>query len=520
MKGRAYFWLWLLGLGMALGIAAWQSYPGYMDAAYYFGGGLQLSRGAGFYEPYIWTYLDDPAGLPHPSHGYWMPLASILSALGMWLSGHHTFAVGRLPFILLASLIPPLTARLALTLDQNRQRAWLAGLFALFSGYYASFLPTTDNFSPYMVLGAAYFLLLAPSPKGTLTARRFFLAGVVTGLLNLARSDGLLWLPMTWLAIGLLWKKAGARGWPFWKSVGAHGIAALAGYLAIMGPWYLRNLRVYGALFSAAPRRALWLRFYNETFIYPPDILSPQHLLEAGWKAILEARLWALGENAQTALAGQGLIVLFPLILIGLWKYRQEVRVQVGALGWLGTYWSLSTLFPFAGARGGFFHAGAVLQPLWFALAPSGLDALLTWAARRRGWHLPQAQRVFRSALVVIVAILTAYLVWTRVIRLGWGEGEQYYPQVEQFLVQAGARPEDVIMVLNPPACFIMTGRPAVVAPYADAPAVLQIARRYGVRYLALEADASTLPFYHNVDSMPQFRYLGTVSGVRIFEIR
>jgi hypothetical protein len=59
-----------------------------------------------------------------------------------------------------------------------------------------------------------------------------------------------------------------------------------------------------------------------------------------------------------------------------------------------------------------------------------------------------------------------------------------------------------------------------VVAPYADAPAVLQIARRYGVRYLALEADASALPFYHDVDSMPQFRYLGTVSGVRIFEIR
>ncbi len=520
MWRRAYFWLWLFGLGVALGIASQQPYPGYMDAAYYFGGGLQLVRGAGFNEPYIWSYLDDPAGLPHPSHGYWMPLASILSALGMWLTGHQTFFGGRLPFILLTSLIAPLTFRLSLALDQNRQRAWLAGLLALFSGYYASFLPTTDNFSPYMVLGAAYFLLLVPSQTGKLTAWRSFLVGVVVGLLNLARSDGALWLPMTWIAIWMSHGAGGRRGISFWKGVLQDSAVVLVGYLSIMGPWYLRNLRVYGAIFSPAPRRALWLRLYNETFVYPPDILSPQHLFGAGWQAILQARLWALWENAQTAFAGQGLIVLFPLILIGIWKYREDVRVRVGVWGWLGIYLILSLLFPFAGARGGFFHAGAMVQPLWFALTPSGLDVLLAWAARRRGWYLPQAQRVFRSAMVLIVAILTAYLVWFRVIRLGWGEGEQYYPQVEQFLVQSGAAPHDVIMVLNPPAYFIMTGRSAVVAPYADVQVLMQIARRYNVRYLVLEPDASGLPFYQQVDGNPSFHYLGTIENLRIFKIR
>ncbi len=42
-----------------------------------------VSPGYGFSEMVLWNFLDDPEGLPHPSHGYWMPLVSILSAAGM-----------------------------------------------------------------------------------------------------------------------------------------------------------------------------------------------------------------------------------------------------------------------------------------------------------------------------------------------------------------------------------------------------------------------------------------------------
>ena len=113
MNWRHYVILFGIGLLVPLAVSRFQSLPGYMDADYYFAGGIQLANGQGFTEPYLWNYLDDPAGLPHPSHTYWMPLASIVSAIGMWISGQSTYAAGRLPFILLSACVPLLTAALA-----------------------------------------------------------------------------------------------------------------------------------------------------------------------------------------------------------------------------------------------------------------------------------------------------------------------------------------------------------------------------------------------------------------------
>ena len=81
MTWRHYLLLFVVGLLVPFGISRFQSQPGYMDADYYFVGGIQLAEGKGFTEPYLWNYLDNPTGLPHPSHTYWMPLASIVSAI-------------------------------------------------------------------------------------------------------------------------------------------------------------------------------------------------------------------------------------------------------------------------------------------------------------------------------------------------------------------------------------------------------------------------------------------------------
>ena len=161
MTRRDLLLLFLLGLAVPLAIAQFQSLPGYMDADYYFGGGIQLAKGNGFTEPYLWNYLSDPQGLPTPSHAYWMPLASIVAAAGMWLTGQTTFAAARLGFILLAALVPPLTAILAFRLTSNRTLSLLSGLLACFPIYYAPFLPVTDNYAIYMLLGVSFFLLLS-----------------------------------------------------------------------------------------------------------------------------------------------------------------------------------------------------------------------------------------------------------------------------------------------------------------------------------------------------------------------
>ena len=123
MSWRIYIFLFVLGLAVALGIASLQETPGYLDSDYYFVGGLQLVEGKGFAEPFLWNYLDNPVGLPHPSHTYWLPLSSILAAISMFVSGQHTYEGARLIFILLAAFIPPLTARLAWDVTNNRALA-------------------------------------------------------------------------------------------------------------------------------------------------------------------------------------------------------------------------------------------------------------------------------------------------------------------------------------------------------------------------------------------------------------
>ena len=48
MNRRTYLALFLLGLCSAAAAAALQITPGYMDASYYYAGGLRLAEGFGF----------------------------------------------------------------------------------------------------------------------------------------------------------------------------------------------------------------------------------------------------------------------------------------------------------------------------------------------------------------------------------------------------------------------------------------------------------------------------------------
>ncbi len=163
MSWRHYLLLALLGAVVLTGVAAFQSAPGYMDADYYHASGLQLAAGRGFTEPFLWNYLDDPAGLPHASHAYWMPLGSMLAAAGAALFRSLSFTTSRLGFIVVAALVPPLTAALAWSFTSRRDLSMAAGLLAVFPAFYLPFLPVTDTFGIYMLLGGSFFLLLSRS---------------------------------------------------------------------------------------------------------------------------------------------------------------------------------------------------------------------------------------------------------------------------------------------------------------------------------------------------------------------
>jgi hypothetical protein len=492
-----------------------------MDADYYFAGGQQLAQGHGFSEPYLWNYLDDPAGLPHPSHTYWMPLASIITAAGMWTTGETSYAAGRLPFILLSAFVPTLTAALAFQVTRQTRLAVVSGLLSIFSLYYAPFMPVPDNYAVFMLFGGA-FLLLAPLPQKWIP----LVLGALAGLLTLARSDGLLWLGLAGLtAIWRLTYRNGLRRNNFteWLSlIVPAGFLILAGYLLAMGFWHLRNFTLFGSALTPGGGRLLWLQNYNQTFIYPPDALTRESFLQAGWDLALQSRLRALIANLSNAFGAQGGIFLFPFILIGLWQLRYEMRTKLAVTGWLILLAVMSLIFPFAGARGSFFHAGAAFQPYWWVAAPVGLEALLAWA-RKRGQFTDRSAPYFLQGVLVLLAVfMTAYLINLRVIASGWAQDDFIYPSVENALIENGIRPQDVVIVRNPPGYFIASGRSSIALPFGDESTILAVAEKYEARYLVLERDGtfdSIQDLYDEPQSNPSFVYLGEVHEARLYRV-
>ena len=394
MTLRHYLLLALLGLALLSLVSAFQSAPGYMDADYYYAGGLQLARGHGFSEPFLWNYLDNPGGIPHPSHAYWMPLASLLAALGASLFGPGSWTAGRIGFLLVGAAVPPLTAALAWRFTSRRNLALISGLLAIFSAFYLPFLPVTDTFGLYMLLGGIFFLLLIELYSSSRRLAVPYLAGLLgltAGLMHLTRADGVLWLLLALIAI--LFGRQRAQPW---RGSLAASAAALGGYLLVMGPWFVRNYLAFGMPLGPGGARMLWLKSYDELLIYPASRLSFATWWESGIASILKARLWALGINLQRTLAEQGEIFLLPFIALGLWHYRREKTILVVGLGWLLTFAAMTLAFPFAGARGGFFHSAAAFQPVWWVLAPVGFDRAVEWTSRNRGWKVER--RGFYSA--------------------------------------------------------------------------------------------------------------------------
>ncbi|MBI4730882.1 MAG: hypothetical protein HY781_01900 [Chloroflexi bacterium] len=517
MTRRDYVLLSLLGLAAVLAVAAFQSVPGYMDADYYYAGGLQLAAGHGFTEPYLWNYLDDPAGLPHPSHAYWMPLASILAAIVPSFFGPGSWFAARIPFYLAVACLPPLTAALAFSLTARRSLALTSGLLAVFSGFYLPFLATTDTFALYMLFGGLFFLISKRqyvNLKASIT--NSFLLGLLAGLMHLSRADGLLWLFLAFIT-SLFSRKSGQSLLSTLCSI----LSVFTGYLLIMAPWFARNYAAFGSFLAPGGSKLLWLTAYDEIFAYPASQLTFQHWWDSGLAKILAARSWSFGMNFATLFSVQGGIFLLPLILIGIWNLRKDRRVQLAPLAWLLTFTAMTVAFPFAGARGGFFHSGAAVQTVWWALAPIGLERVIQWGRKRRGWNEVQARPVFLGGLVGMAALFSILVLALRIPT--WGQESSLYSGLNDYLEAGGMSAEAVVIVSNPPGFYLVSGNPAIAIPDGNSEIILELAQHYGAEYLILEAGSTPvnlLPVYENPQDYPGLNYLGELEGARVFAIQ
>lgn len=512
---RDLVWLLLLSLAVRLGVAALTARPGYMDPAYYAAQATWMARGQGLTEPFIWNYLDDPAGVPHPGFAYWMPLPSFLAAPMAALLPGSFFAL-QLPFALLSALLPLVAYAVARGVAGRRSHAWLAGLLTLFSGFFFPNWTLPETFAPFALWGS---LALWLGGRGMDERGNGLPVGLLVGLAHLTRADGVLLLPVVALAPLASLRRGDVRGGIL--GIGRGWLELAAGYLLVMGPWFLRNTRIFGAPLPPAGAKTLWLTQYDDLFCYGCE-LSPDAYLAWGWERIARSKLWALGVNLERLLAEDCLIFLLPFVLAGLYALRRRASFVLSAVYLALALLTHSVAFTFPGARGGFFHASAAALPFLYAAAAVGLERAVGWAARRRRWKRRQAVRVFSMAAVVGAVALSAHAAAAKVPASR--HADEIYREIGAWMDERGAPDEAIVMVGNPPAFWLHAGRPAVVTPNGDVKVLARVVERYGVDYVLLRGNLPTplWELYAGEVSVPWLREVAAwrEGTVRLYEVR
>jgi len=492
MSRKNLFLLFILSLIVAVSASVWVSVPGYMDAEYYFTLGDRLVKGDGFSEPFLWNYLNPPDSLPHSSHQYWMPLTSIIAAFSMAIFG-ETFRGAQRVFILMAAAIPILTAFAAYRIHNNSRLALHAGLLAVASGFFLPFLVTTDTFTPYMLIGSLILLFTAQASESAKLPHWLVVGGLI-GLAHLTRADGILLLGVAILSIWMV-KISRLRSTAI----------LLIGYGVIMLPWWVQSFVATGSLFSPNASRVLWLLSYDELFAYPAAQLTPQRWWSAGLGTLLSARFDSLLMDMQNLIGVNGLVFLGPMMLIGGYVNRHKRVVRIAFLYLLVLLLVMSFIFPFAGARGGFFHSASALMPILWALAPLGLHEMIKFGVRKRNWDRKSAHKVFTAAAIILAGLTTLGLYAVRVIGSDpqtpkWSSGHQMHIEVGDWMAEHAGKGE-LVAINNPPGFYTAAHLPSIVIPHGGERELKSVANQYAIDWLVLDQNNPGLrALYENPD--------------------
>jgi hypothetical protein len=465
--------------------------PTYFDSFYYFNAAESLASGHGLTDRVLWNFLDDPAGLPRPSHLYWMPLASLLPAVGIRLFGgmiDHWRAAQAI-MLPISALLVPLAMWLSWSLWQRREFALVAGILMVFSGNYLGIWSFADSYGPW-ALAVTVALLAAWRADRPGRTRWWLLAGVASGFAYLARADGLL---VAALLASLAMIK---RDW--------RGLAILTcGCALVITPWSVRNLIVVGRPLPLAGSKTLWLRDYPEIFSYGID-LSPARYFSWGLITILRSKLQAGLNTIESALGAWP--VLAPFAVLGLWSKRGDLRLRLTGGYWVALWAVMVFVFTFPAQRGSLYHSMAALAPWQAAVVPGGIAAANRWLHRR--WHRWPAERFTRFFLgwllflafvfscgVYLKGALAAGVTIEQGGRLA-NHWQDSYLLVDAWLTELQVPPGEPVVTTDPPVFNGITGRRAVVLPLQagaaiDFAALDQVALRYGARCLVLDGDAA-----------------------------
>jgi hypothetical protein len=511
--------LLLYGLALAVRLLLIALYPdaAYPDSYYYVEVGRSLAAGHGLTVPFVWimaevgNVIPDPAVLPVPSNAHWLPLASFIQAPFIAVLGPTGFA-SALPLALISATAAPLTWLIARDAGSRSIVGVGAGVLAAIPAAGTVFMGQPENFALLLPLVAATLWLVARGLKGS--AWSFALAGLLAGLASLARNDGVLLFG----AIGLIWIGDRVRWWiarrrsaragaaEAAEAAGGAGtrtappdaavvrrpitVAAAVGavvlFLLVMGPWWARQLAVFGSISPTSSNgSALWIREISEwnSITAEPSMAD---FLAQGIGPILASRVGGF----VAALANFAVIicsiVLLPLVAIGAWGRRRSVDFAPWFVYTAVVFAGAAIVYPLHVPGGAFIHSAIGLAPYAYILALEGvLIAVAAVARRRPSWDEARAGRVFVWATVVFtVATAVPFGIGT----MGaWDAERQPRIALAAEMDRLGIPADDRVLSIDAGGIHYWTGRPGVVTPNDPIETVEAVARAYGTRWLVLE---------------------------------
>lgn len=368
-------------LGFRIASAAIVAQPGYTDAYYYADVAQRLARGLGLTADFVWSPLE-LGSLPIVSHRFWMPMATVLQAIGIVPLGGliGDFRAGQLVIVLVAALVPAAAYVAARALGASERAALVAAALVGLGGLFAPAWVSVDGFAPAALLGTLFFVSFGRAAGGSVRAG--LLAGGLVGALYLTRTETALFGVAL---LALLFRERSRRA----------GLAGSTVALAVGIAWLGRNLMA-GMPSDLLTRTALLVRYEDFFAIGDPTASAFVDALPQ----VVAAKASALVTNAVTFLFAFALVLVVPLAYAvrTLWS-RVDVRAWT-ALAIL-VFLTQSLVWTLHSTRGSYFHSLGAFLPFGVALAVAGGERLL---ASRRADLAP----AWTWGTLVLVAALSA----------------------------------------------------------------------------------------------------------------
>jgi hypothetical protein len=461
----------------AVGIAR---YPGHADPAFYFQVADNLAAGRGPSVNYVWHFLNGFPPLHHYAFDYWLPGTSILMAAA--LKVHPSLSAALYVNIAMSVLLAIGTYLLARLLSRTWWVPPVAMAVVMLQPNVSALAVQTEGgiyLAAFGVLGMSAAIVARKRPG------LWLVAGLLAGLANLCRSEGLLLFAVMAVAA-------------FGSSEARRRVRALltltVGYLLVMAPLFVVNLRRIGSPLPRSTSKTPFITSYEQIFSLHVDS-SIGALLDRGLDGFFLDRLTALQQHVGwafqafapidavllTILAGGALFHLGRSDALGrsvTWHQRALGSPWFVPLGFAAAvfgFWAL--VAPAASLGGGPVKCLATIMPVFVIGALMQLDRLAV------------PGRAGLAICLVIVAVPVADVARSTVGPLvGNNATGSAAAELRPMLRSEQAcldRPV-VLMTRNPWEISQATGFPTVQIPNAPLPEILQVASRYGVTDIEL----------------------------------